>query len=639
MVHRCIRCAVAVLILATATPAAAQRANENAVSSAQDAFGSSVGNERVGLYNPSSARGFSPIAAGNVRIQGLYFDLQAPLSDRLVASSTMRVGLGAQGYPFIAPTGIADFSLRVPGSTTVLSTALIANTFGGVRVEVDGAAPLTEKISVAGGGSYELEQLHYGDDRTILQAALISRWRPNEQVEIIPFWSINDSTEQEAQRIVFTTGFLPREIERRRLLSPDWTDNESRSVNYGVAGTGRTGSWTLNGGLFRSLVDNPWTYSDLLLDTGRDEIGNRVIIAERDRRFGSVSGELRASRLLVEDERRHIIHLTARGRQQSRRYGGGQRIAFGRLGLEEALDVPRPSFTFGDQSRDLVRQGTIGIGYQGIWPRVAELSLGLQRTWYRKSGKTPTGSLPVSDDSPWLMNGTVSVNAGRSLVFYAGYARGLEESPIAPVNAINRDDAPPAILTNQIDAGFRLIIPANLRLVAGAFDVRKPSFGLDNLQVYRNLGQLRNRGIEVSLSGRPVSELNIVLGLLLLDSQISGDAVDQGLVGHRPVDSFGHFASVAIDYSPPWLPGASFDLRFENHSSRVADRRNTFNIPGRNFPSIGGRYRFRVRGAPATLRVQLVAITNDFTWAVAGEGFFYNIPRRAIISLATDWAS
>jgi iron complex outermembrane receptor protein len=46
------------LVALLAFPGAAwgQRTGENAVSSAQDAFGTSVGNERVGLYSPFSAR-------------------------------------------------------------------------------------------------------------------------------------------------------------------------------------------------------------------------------------------------------------------------------------------------------------------------------------------------------------------------------------------------------------------------------------------------------------------------------------------------------------------------------------------------------------------------------------------------------
>ncbi|HKN41271.1 MAG TPA: TonB-dependent receptor, partial [Sphingomicrobium sp.] len=54
------------------TPALAQRTGENAVTSAEDAFGTSVGNETIGLYSTDEVRGFSPAVAGNIRIDGLY---------------------------------------------------------------------------------------------------------------------------------------------------------------------------------------------------------------------------------------------------------------------------------------------------------------------------------------------------------------------------------------------------------------------------------------------------------------------------------------------------------------------------------------------------------------------------------------
>ena len=67
------RFAVAITLAASvAAPAWAQRAGENAVTSADDAFGTSVGNEQIGLYSSDEVRGFSPGAAGNIRIDGLY---------------------------------------------------------------------------------------------------------------------------------------------------------------------------------------------------------------------------------------------------------------------------------------------------------------------------------------------------------------------------------------------------------------------------------------------------------------------------------------------------------------------------------------------------------------------------------------
>ena len=109
------RLTIALLLTTAGEAALAQRADDNATTQAEDAFGTSVGNESFGLYNPFSVRGFSPVDAGNVRIEGLYFDQQANPTGRLIEGTTVRVGLSAQSYPFPAPTGIADHSLRKAG--------------------------------------------------------------------------------------------------------------------------------------------------------------------------------------------------------------------------------------------------------------------------------------------------------------------------------------------------------------------------------------------------------------------------------------------------------------------------------------------------------------------------------------------
>ena len=63
-------------LLVHASPAAAQRTQENVVTSAGDAFGKTVGTEKIGIYNSDDIRGFNPIEAGNARMEGLYFDQQ-----------------------------------------------------------------------------------------------------------------------------------------------------------------------------------------------------------------------------------------------------------------------------------------------------------------------------------------------------------------------------------------------------------------------------------------------------------------------------------------------------------------------------------------------------------------------------------
>jgi iron complex outermembrane recepter protein len=73
-----------------------------------------------------------------------------------------------------------------------------------------------------------------------------------------------------------------------------------------------------------------------------------------------------------------------------------------------------------------------------------------------KGCDNPRGPLTASRDRPWLLNIAVIANVTRGLSTFGSFTRGLEESEVAPEIAFNRDEAPPALLTNQLHAGLRL---------------------------------------------------------------------------------------------------------------------------------------------------------------------------------------
>src|SRR3984893_4053431 len=124
----------------------AQRADENAVTAAQDAFGTSIGFQNVGLYSANDARGFRPQQAGILRIEGLYFDQQTWVAgDCMVRETTMRVGIAAQSYSFPAPTGIADLSLRAPGDKSLISAILTRGPFDAATADLEAQIPLADR--------------------------------------------------------------------------------------------------------------------------------------------------------------------------------------------------------------------------------------------------------------------------------------------------------------------------------------------------------------------------------------------------------------------------------------------------------------------------------------------------------------
>ena len=605
------------ILLASATPAFGQRANENVVTAADDAFGVSVGNEKIGLYSPTDVRGFSPASAGNIRIEGLSVTEHGGFNPRIAGGSTIRVGLTAQGYPFPAPTGIADYALRSSGTEAVLSPIVYAGPFNTLAFDLDGQFPIVgDRLSVAGGVSYRYEENFRGEDSRIFQAGAVLRWRPTDKVEVKSFYARTAFNDDLDIGNIFTGGpFLPPNVDRR-YFGLDWTKTEVERQFYGSAGTVQlSDAWQVRAGLFRSenLVElNP---VELYRNVQPDGSAQRTVVTTKDQTAKSTSGELRSSYSITEGERRHTIHLAARGRQTRREFGGADVRDLGVANLGERTDIARPDFEFGPLTKDEVRQFTGGLGYELRWPGVAELTLGVQRTDYEKTTRGPDRPVLRTKNSPWLYNGTLAIHLSDKLVAYAGYTRGLEDSATAPADAVNRNSPPPALRTSQRDAGLRYAILPNLNLVAGVFDVRKPYFNKDPDDVYRELGTVRHRGVELSLAGQPVRGLSVVAGAVLLDADVSGEAVDLGVIGPKPVGTAARTIRANLDYRLPFFEPLSIDLGITSLAGEIASPLEYAELGGKQLKTqprttfdLGARYRFKVGGAPATLRAQVTSI-------------------------------
>lgn len=632
------------LIAATATGAVqAQRTDDNAVTAAEDAFGATLGNETIGLYSTKQVRGFSPVDAGNVRMDGVYFDRQGTVPPRLVEGSTIRVGLSALSYPFPAPTGIVDYRLQRAGDQRVISVVGALNAYGAPALELDAKLPVIPgRLGIAAGVSYAREEYYDGADARYLRAGVVPRWRPTENIEILPFWSISRGRDEEVAPTIITAGnHLPPEIERRRHFGQTWSDNEYDSRNYGVLGKARFGDdWVLTGGVFRSINNMPSGFAELFVDTTRDGLAREKVIADPRQRSASTSGELRLSRSFREGPRLHVLHLAARGRRLDSEYGGSApALDFGVRPLGEPLPMPEPAaFAFRPRTHDQVRQWTGGLAYEGRWREVGELSLGIQRSRYEKSVDQPGLPRTATRDQPWLPNANVSVYLGKRLALYAGHTRGLEESGIAPDDAANRNEALPAIRTRQSDAGLRWAFADGMKLVAGAFDVRKPYFTTDERNVYGAIGEVRHRGVELSLSGRPMDSLNLVAGAVLMRPRVSGEAVRLGRVGDRPIGQTERVLRADLEYRPPSWAGLSFDLSMSHYGERIASRDGRNRVPDYTLVDVGARYRFRLGSAPATLRLLVANVGDTYTWNIYGNNSFgLTDGRRYVAQLAVDF--
>jgi iron complex outermembrane receptor protein len=644
---RCLAIARTVAILSAgaalstvAETAHAQRAAENAVTTASDAFGTSVGDESIGLYASGDVRGFSAFAAGNVRIEGLYFDLQGALVDQVEAGSTIQVGLSAMGYPFPAPTGIVDYQLRRVGNEAVVSVRLGLGDYFGPNASIDASLPLGKRVGLNVGASAERFEYADGADLWFARHGGVLRWAPIDDVELTTFFSRYDYGDEEASPTIFTAGaFLPPRIERRRFYGQDWADWRGHSQNYGALGKARLGVWRIAAGAFESEFTFDEYGAIFYRNTRSDGSAERAVLLGEDQRSSSTSGEFQVMRDFVRGERLHRIIGSIRARRVQEDLGGFAFAALGagRIGVPDP--VSQPPVTFGDLTRDSVQQETAALGYELRWQGRGELNVGLQKTRYEKTVLVPGAPPATGRDSPRLWNASAALTLSDALVVYGATTRGLEESGTAPPNATNANQVLPALQTRQAEVGLRYVLPGGMRLVTAAFDVRRPYFEIDASDgAYRVLGDVKHAGVELSLAGEPVDGLSVVAGAVLLRPRVTGEAVRAERLGERPLGIASTLVDLRLDYRLQGIPGASIDFGAVYNGRRVARTDNSLYIPERVVIDVGARYRFALGRAPAVLRVQIRNATNVFGWRVLGGGGFAYLPERRIVaSIAADF--
>src|ERR1700692_2810972 len=208
------RIAAALMALSPPTAVFAQHASDDPLATANDAFGLPLVLESIGLYGPGLVRGFNPQSAGNVRIDGLYFDQQGALSNRVVEGSTIRIGVSEIGYAFPAPTGIVDYDLRHPGNGTPSATVVAsAGPFQAKGLSVDGNLPLiSTELQLPMGASLQNSTntpaggANPGYTSTVINVGTTPQWKPNDWLTFRGIFDWTQTTHVKTLPFDFTAG-------------------------------------------------------------------------------------------------------------------------------------------------------------------------------------------------------------------------------------------------------------------------------------------------------------------------------------------------------------------------------------------------------------------------------------------------
>jgi len=407
------------------------------VANSDDGFGTTVGLESTGIYTEQDARGFSPLKAGNLRVDGVYFDIIGTMPSRLKQSTGIRIGFAAESYPFQAPTGVVEQRLRpFPGKNGISLGANLVS-YGGKIGEID--LRLRNEAGTLGlVAGFAYSDFRYGGGSRVSSYTMAAR--PIIRIggiEIGPWAAKTIVSFQQPHVLTIVSGdTVPAVPEQRIYLGQDWTRTRLNNDNYGLtAKVPITARLLFRGGMNYSNGDRERYFSEFYILPPTGVVARHRVIADPPQQIDAVSGE--AQLIYRFDSGKWVHRLIGGFRMRSRltETGGSQAFDFGTVEYDKPDLEDKPTFQFGPVNSGRVRQSAFMLGYLGRLPGVGHINIGVQKARFRASNRNgTTGAVTTSRDDPWLYNATVGVNVTPSISLYLGRSADSKTAALRPIS-------------------------------------------------------------------------------------------------------------------------------------------------------------------------------------------------------------
>ncbi|HWW57048.1 MAG TPA: TonB-dependent receptor [Sphingopyxis sp.] len=626
LVGRAMMAAVAV----AAFPVHAQTVDttdERAVERAADAFGVRIGVEQIGLYTETQVRGFNLQDAGNYRINDSYFAKSGGVIDTILSGVVTRVGYNALDTDFATPSGVVEYRLRSPFDASPVHVEVMLRDYGGHSYDLRLAQTSADnRLAGLVGAQALLGKSSSGLSPKYYRFGAVTEWRPVDGTSVTGFASLNIFDLEGFYGVSVSGAKLPRKMKHPRRYVTSWSDHDGADLNIGVLGSARLDdAFDVTGSLIYSRLDlDRADFTQLVVD--EDGLGRATGFANRPRNNETWSASLGGSWRLAAD---HRLYAELRGRQTRNRFAPGVSVELGAFDLGEGIaPSPEPDLPPLPTTLDSIDQISGAFGYEATMGRL-RLKGGIQKSWHRREIAAPARPRESTTQKPWLYDASIAFAIAPDWTVFASATRGLEESGAAPDNAANRNDVLPPALSTQRELGFHGRLTDGLTLIGSLFSIEKAAPGFDANNVYGLFGELRHRGVELSMVGNVTPRLRIVSGAVYLDARRSGEPVQTGAWSKEAVGLPKFQAMTGLTYAVPAVEGLSFDGQVNHSSSRRASSRSELRTPSLTTVDIGLRQGFDIGKTKMAIRARMTNLFGADSWVAARSELLDRPSRRA----------
>ena len=553
-------------------------------------------------------------------------------------------GATALYYGFTSPAGVVNFVTKRAGSAPINTYGLTLDDNGSAVATLDAARRFGQqqefgvRINAAGGtlGSH-MDSVGNGN-RGFVSGAF--DWRVNQRVRL------RADLDYDERRVTEQAGInlppvvdgritLPRAVDARQLIGPDWARFETHTRNAQLrADIALNDAWALTLEAGHAETKRDRTLPIFRFDnaasvaTGAGRITGNMQHADVDSDMlrAELAGQLRTGALT------HELTIGVSGTDKGQAPNFQSNYTIPAQNLYEPVPVRNVSFgpvpttptTAALDSRDkglyLVDRVTLGQ-----WQLIG----GVRRVDYRS--EQGTNLYDVSETTPMA---AVIWRARDKISLYASMSEGLEEGEAAPAGSANEGTRMAPGVSKQKEIGARWRSAGGFLTQLALFDIDRHGYYTNTANVFTADGEQRYRGIELSAQGRLSRRLSWQGAAQVLDPEFRN--INASYNGKLPENAARRTASSFLAYDLAAVPGLALTVGAYYTGNRPVNDLNQAWLGGTTLFSVGGRYAGLAFGKRTSWQLNVDNAGDKQYWAGAGTRLSAGLPRLVKLSVKVE---
>ena len=203
----------------------------------------------------------------------------------------------------------------------------------------------------------------------------------------------------------------------------------------------------------------------------------------------------------------------------------------------------------------------------------------------------------------------------QNITTYVTYSSSVQSGDIAPSGAVNQGQALAPYRSEQYEGGVKWSLPY-IDLSTAAFYIERPYATTDASNVFRQLGNQNDLGVEVMAKGHVTSNLVIVGGFTWLQTELADMLGSYAATNGNQVVGIPEWqGNILAEYAIDYVPGLTAILNLHYTGKRAADEENYSWAAGYFTTDIGVRYKSLIMGREVTWRGSIDNLFDEKYWA------------------------